>query len=188
MRSFLQSTFSLSRFTAIIIIAVIATVSFFTGRITIPTSIENTQVPLPKVSSHQVLNKSFSFPIKDLNGDTITNLTYTIQSADIQYDIILKGEQASAIRGKTFLVLNLKIINGSDKNVQINTRDYVRLSEGNSKDLLAADVHNDPVPIQPISTKYTRIGFTIDTNQRKILLHIGEIDGKKTLITLSIHS
>lgn len=188
MKNFLLFTVCLSRLTIVIIITVIAGVSFLTGRLTkqtISTSLPQASI---KILARQTINKTFSFPVSDASGNVATNAAYTVLSADIQNDIFLKGDVASAVAGKTFLILTIKVANSSDKDITLNTRDYIRLSEGYSPDLLAADVHNDPVSIQPISTKYTRIGFTIDTKQKRLVLHIGEIDGEKTTVILHIHS
>ena len=79
------------------------------------------------------------------------------------------------------MIINLKIINDLNSCVQINTKDYVRLSLNGDKNVwLAPDIHNDPVEVQAISTKLTRVGFAISTSDKNIILRIGEINGAKT--------
>lgn len=147
---------------------------------------QNTQTTVAKPLAQQQLNKDFDFPLKDATGKTVSKIHYEIQSAEEDNQVIIKGQVATAVQGKTFLILNLKIMNSYDKDVQLNTRDYVRLIVDNSSDKLAADVHNDPVDVQAISTKYTRIGFPIAADAKDLKLEVGEIDGPKQTIQLNL--
>jgi len=83
-------------------------------------------------------------------------------------------------------VLNLKITNNYNKAVQLSTRDYVRLIVDNSSDRLAADIHNDPVDVEPISTKYTRLGFPIVSDAKSLKLEVGEITGTKQTVQVNL--
>ncbi|MGH7203619.1 MAG: hypothetical protein ACREHC_04215 [Candidatus Levyibacteriota bacterium] len=147
----------------------------------------NKQVNVSKPVAQETLNKSFDFPLKDGSGKVVSKLHYVIQSAELDNQIIIKGQQATAVQGRTFLVLNLQITNSYDKSVQLNTRDYVRLIASSSTEKLAADIHNDPVEVQAISTKYTRLGFPISTSDASNLtLQVGEIEGAKQSIKLDL--
>lgn len=161
--------------------------AFILGRTTAPkiivTRTANDQPP--QIKAEQKINKSFTFPVKDDRGDKIAEIQYTIESADLQDEIIIKGDRAKAVKGRTFFILNIKIENDSNKNMQINSRDYVRISLDGSKELLASEIHNDPVQVQAISTKYTRLGFPINAADKNIILHVGEIDGIKTKIPIN---
>ena len=97
----------------------------------------------------------------------------------------MKGQRARAVQGRNFLILNLKLTNQYTQAIEIKTSDYVRLSVNNKNEFLAPDIHNDPVAVQPISTKYTRIGFPINDSDKNLMLRIGEIKGKKETIKLS---
>lgn len=138
------------------------------------------------IKSTDPILKSFTFPLVDDKNKKIGDFTYEIQSAELRKDIIVKGQKATAIDGRIFLIINLKIKNNLEQGLQINTRDYIRLMINNNReDLLAADIHNDPVEAQAISTKYTRIGFAFDEKSAKnIKLIVGEINGDKQEIEL----
>ncbi len=132
------------------------------------------------------VNKEFEFPVKDSESDTI-KIKYIIEKAEISPEIIVKGQKATAVNGRTFLIVDLKITNNFDKAISINTKDYIRLQvDGNDKELLAPDIHNDPVEVQAISTKYTRVGFPVNTTDHDFVLHIGEIQGDKQKINLNL--
>ncbi len=145
-----------------------------------------TKISVAKPYYSKTINKDFSFPVRDDKGDVITQVTYTIQSLDLQDQIILQGQKADAVAGRTFLILNLKIGNPSTQSMQLNSRDFIRISLDNHPELLAPEIHNDPVTIQPISTKYTRIGLPVNDTIKDVKLHVGEINGQKTVINIPL--
>ena len=169
------------------ILAVSGVILLFKSTQTTNASIANSEKPAaPAVISKQIINKEFSFPIKDSNSKELSKIKYLIQSASLQDEILVKGQRARAIQGRTFLILDLKITNTFNQGIQINSRDYVRLSvNGNSEELVAADIHNDPVEVQAISTKQTRIGFPINETDGKLELKVGEINGKKETVKIT---
>jgi hypothetical protein len=147
----------------------------------------NAQLTLQTPTATENLNKTFSFALKDSNGKDAGSFSYTIQNADIQNQIIVQAKPVNAVTGREFLIINLKLTNSLNKGIQINTRDYIRLSTNNDlNDWLAPEIHNDPVEVQAISTQFTRVGFPIYTTDKHLLLQIGEINGKKTRIPLTI--
>lgn len=147
---------------------------------------QDTRVSLKAARASIVLNKAFSFPLKDANGKEITKIAYVVESADLRDELIVKGQRAIAVKGRTFLVLTIKIANDYNKGLEMNVRDYIRLTTNNNEqERLAADIHNDPVTVQPISTKYTRIGFPINDTDTNLVLYVGELNGNKESITLS---
>ena len=159
---------------------------FFVGRQTTPnTTLASATVQAPTIQAKQNIQKTFQFPVADASGKTITTISYTIDNADKQNQVIIQGQRAYAVAGKTFLILNIRLTNSSDQTVQINARDYIRVSLGKSSELLAADMYSDPIIIQPISTETTKLGFPIDVHETNVILHVGELKGSKTNIPVT---
>lgn len=153
-----------------------------------PASESSQVVSSPDTLATTNLDKKFIFPLKDEKGKEVGNFDYVIQSANIQKQIVVQGQRATAIKGRVFLVLNLKITNNLKQTIKLNTRDYLRMVvASNSEEKLAADIHNDPVEVQAISTKYTRVGIALNEEDAKkpIQLSVGEIDGEKQTIALN---
>lgn len=147
-------------------------------------STQKAQIPAPRAK--QTLNREFAFSLKDDKGKEISKVKYIVESAELDDEIIVKGQRATAVKGRTFLIINLKLKNDYTKGIQINTRDYIRLTVNDSQEQLAPDIHNDPVQVQAISTKYTRVGFPINENSKNLTLHVGEIEGTKNTIKLNL--
>lgn len=149
---------------------------------------DSNQVAAPNALSTINLDRKFMFPLKDEKGAVVGNFEYMIQSVNIQKQIIVQGQRATAVSGREFLIVNLKITNNLKKTIQLNTRDYIRIiTAGDSNEQLAADIHNDPVEVQAISTKFTRVGIALDDADTKKTIHmkVGEIDGTKQNIDLN---
>lgn len=166
---------------AVILILLIILVA----RVRVPTAATPKVSPATTSANPTVeLDKTYSFPMKDNQGQVVTNISYTITSAQLLNQIIVQGQTATAAPGRIFLILNLKLRNDSNQAVSLNTGDYIRLSVNNGTDWLAADIHNDPVVVQPISTKLTRLGFPVNVTDKKFLLQVGEIKGEKSTVPL----
>ncbi len=132
------------------------------------------------------INKTFTFPLKDANGKENGSFTYTIENAELRHQIVIKGQSATSVAGRQFLIINLKIVNSLKQGLEINSRDYLRISvDGNNGEWFAPDIHNDPVEAQAISTTNTRVGIALNDTDKNIKLQVGEIDGKKTIIPLT---
>lgn len=146
----------------------------------------NDRPMVPQAIAQQELNKVFNFSLKDQTGKEISKITYKIMNATLQDEIIVQGRRNVAVQGRVFLIMNLKIDNNYQQGIRINSRDYVRLKVNNSSEFLAPEIHNDPVEVQAISTKYTRIGFAINETDKNLVLQTGEINGPKETITLDL--
>jgi hypothetical protein len=136
----------------------------------------------------QKLAKEFQFPLKNEKGETVTNIKYSIETAELHDEIITGGKRGTSVKGRTFLIIPLKITNTYTQSIEIQAKDYVRLIVGGKEsEPLAADIHNDPVTIQALSTKYTRIGFPInDSDRNNLVLKVGELSGQKQSIKLEL--
>lgn len=132
------------------------------------------------------INRDFEFPVTDEKGAELTRVKFSVADASLRDEFITKGKRALAVQGKHFLIFTLKLTNSYDKALEINAKNYVRLSvNGNMTELLAPDFHNDPVTVQPISTKTTRLGFTINDQDQQIVLLVGEVKGEKQEIPIA---
>lgn len=171
-------------------VIIVVLVSIFTLKNALPAnsgdkSQDDSRISLPEAKAKVDLNKNFSFPLKNQKGEEISRIDYSIIDASLQDQIISKGKSYTTIKGRTILILNLKITNQHDKAIEINSRDYIRLVVGKSSELLAADIHNDPVMIQATSTKYTRLGFPISDADKNLKVMVGEIGGSKEEVAIN---
>lgn len=136
----------------------------------------------------QDLNREFKFPLKDEKGSVLGEVKYVVENAELRDEIVVKGKKASAVAGRVFLVLNLKVTNDTNQTISMNTKDYVRLFiNGNDNEPLSPSIHNDPVVVDAISVKSTRIGFAINESDKQLKVKIGEIQGEKTEVTLDLN-
>lgn len=151
--------------------------------ISLPTE---TPTPFQNPSKKGELNKKFSFPITDSSGNSVSGVEYTLTEYEIMDEITIKGQTAKAITGRKFLIINIKVDNHLDRAIEINTKDYIRLSVNNSENWLAPDIHSDPVEIQPISTKFTRLGFAINETDTDFALQLGELNTQKEIVSIDL--
>ena len=158
---------------------------FFAPNATLGASSDaRTTAPTPKAT--QTLNKAYEFPLTNDAGKEVSKIKYTLQTANLQDSFIYQGKLATAVKGRTFLIFDLKITNPYTKTIQINSKDYIRVKLNGSNELLAPEIHNDPVQIQADSTKYTRIGLPINDTDKDITILVGEVNGKKEVIKLNL--
>src|SRR3989344_3471057 len=134
-----------------------------------------TRVSIAGAKATKQHNREFTFPLEDSKGNTFTTMKFTLETAELRDEIIVDGKRAIAIEGRTFLILTFKITSDFNKAMKINPKNYSRLTKnGQEADLLAADIHNDPVVVQPTSTKYTRIGWPINDTDATLVLLVGD--------------
>lgn len=131
------------------------------------------------------LNSDFEFPLKDAAGNEVSSVKINAHDAVLKNEVIIKGSRSVAQNGKAFLTIDLDITNDYNKSIDVNTRNYFRLKSENGTSWLAPDIHNDPVKVQAISTKETRIGFIVDSSAKKYILRIGEIEGEKQEVEIN---
>lgn len=130
--------------------------------------------------------REFIFPLTKDEKDP-KQFKFYLDRAELRDEIVVKGQRATAVKGRDFLIIIVKITNDHNQAFKINTKDFVRLSvNGNMQEWLAPDIHNDPVEVQAISTKLTRVGFPVNENATDFALQVGEITGNKEVITLNL--
>lgn len=173
-------------------IAIAFVLVFLAGRFFAPNTtlgdISNTdkRAEAPTPLATQEINKTFNFPLLDDKGKEVAKIKYVLESANLQDAFIYQGKTATAVKGRTFLIFNLKITNPYTKTIEINAKDYIRVKMNGSEEQLAPEIHNDPVQIQADSTKYTRIGLPINDTDKNLIILVGELDGKKEEIKLNL--
>jgi hypothetical protein len=140
----------------------------------------------PEPLATQELNKSFEFPLMDDKGKEVAKIKYLLESANLQDAFIYQGKLATAVKGRQFLIFNIKITNPYKDTIQVNTKDYIRVKMNGSEEQLAPEIHNDPVEVQGNSTKYARIGLPINDTDKNLIILIGELQGKKETIKLNL--
>lgn len=180
--------YKLKKFAPIILLLflVIMVVIWQVSRATNAGRNQDNRVQVSNAKATAQVNKEFLFPVKNSKGAEVTKMKYFVESAELRDEIIVKGQKATAVQGRLFLILTIKITNDYTKSLEINAKDYIRLSmNGKDGELLAADIHNDPVLVQPVSTKYTRIGFPINDTDKQLVLNVGELEGKKEKVELN---
>jgi hypothetical protein len=145
------------------------------------------KVALTKPLATASVNQTFEFPLLDQDGNEVSRIKYALDKAELRDEVIVKGQRARAVNGKAFLTITLKITNSYEQGIDINSRDYVRLSVVGSPELKAPSIHNDPVEVQAISTKESRVGFTVEEGQKQFTVYIGEIKGEKQIVELNFN-
>ncbi len=145
-------------------------------------------IKVPDATSTIELNRKFAFPLRDDKGKEVGKFDFIVERAELRKQIIVQGKRATAVDGRIFLVFDLKVVNDLKFPMELPTRNFMRIIlNNNNKELLAPDIHNDPVEVQAISTKYTRLGLAIDesTSKETIRVQVGEVDGDKQTIELN---
>ena len=172
----------------IIIAGLVALVTFVGGRIVKGLgSTAGNGARIAGAKAVEDISREFAFPLRNGNGEEVSKIKFTIEKAELRDEIVIQGQRATAIKGRIFLILTLKVKNEHNQAIEIDTRDYIRLSvNGNGEEWLAPDIHNDPVEVQAISTKFTRVGFPINDSDRALVLRVGEIGGEKEMIALNL--
>lgn len=139
------------------------------------------KIEVKPAKASQDINQLIEIPLEN----DFTPLQMEIQKAELRDEVIIQGKRANTVTGRTFLILTLKISNANNTSLSINTRNFIRLSvNGNENEWLAPEIHNDPVEVQAMSTKYTRLGFALNETDTALVLRAGKLEGEKLTIPL----
>lgn len=168
---------------AIVVLIVLAGIRFVLSR---PASTSGQQLGATTQNTLTTsIEREFSFKVYDKNKKLADPVKYVITTAQLTNQIIIQGQKATAVSGRNFLIINLKLVNEFNDSLFLNTRNYVRIQPAGTADKLAPEIHNDTVEVQPLSTKLTRVGLPVDEGTRDFTLFVGELDGEKTEIPIS---
>ena len=134
------------------------------------------------------INKSFQFPAYTADRKLASKkVDFTVTTVEKTNEIIIKGKRATAVAGRAFLIVNLKISSDASDSLFLNSRNFIRIKSKDSDDMLAPDIHNDTVEVQPQSTKITRVGVPIDAGTNEFTVYIGELDKVKDRTEIPVH-
>lgn len=136
------------------------------------------------------VDKSFEFPSFSNDGKPAEHkIKLKIDNSEKTNQVLVKDQVFTAKNNKLFLIINLELRNDSTLPLNILPGDLIRLSIGSDKDTrFAPDLHNNLVPVAPISTRVDRLGFVIPEKTKNFTLYIGEIEGEKQEISLNFPS
>lgn len=131
------------------------------------------------------VNKKFTFNGLDETGKKKGKLDMNITTAEKTNSVIVQDKTYTAKNGKTFLIVNLELVNDSKDRLNIFPGDLIRLVVNNNEDKkFAPDLHNNYVNVAPISTKIERVGFVIDGAANNLKLEIGELEADKVAVII----
>lgn len=149
---------------------------------------ESAQVNAASQSSEPLYSQQLdnSLTIAIPNTEDEQSLTYQIEEVEVTESITVQGKLAEAVAGRKFVIFNLKIVNPSNRSIQLQARDFIRISTDGGEEWIAPEIHNDPVEVQAISTKYTRVGTPVDDEVNQITVQLGEIEKEKQVFELSL--
>lgn len=162
---------------AFIILAAIALLLFQNNRRN--AGISNTNAP------SVTINRTYSFNARNDQIRIVDKkpIKVTLVKAELNRQILIKGQPAAAALGKTFLIIDAEVENPYQEPYYLPFNDLVRWQDGDK--LRAPDVHNALVLIDPIATKTTRVGFLVDAGRKSYTIKVGEINGEKQAIEIS---
>lgn len=148
---------------------------------TITPNLDPTTVPLK-----MELDRNFSFPILDAQGEKVSELIYKISEYELTKEVSVNGRNAVFTDDNILLIFDVEITNEANNAFNIVASDYLRLSINGEEKWIAAEINSDPVEVRPKSTKQTRIGFKILEGDSNLRLQVGEVDGEKEVILLGV--
>jgi len=131
------------------------------------------------------VNRKFTFDGLDETGKKKGKLEMVITTAEKTDSVIVQDKNYTAKNNKTFLILNLELINDSKDRLNIFPGDLIRLVVNNQEEKkFAPDLHNNYINVAPISTKIERVGFVIDASANNLKLEIGELEADKKAVNI----
>ena len=132
------------------------------------------------------LNKKINFPIKDSSGkDTGNQLVVNFTNVERSEKILYKGRPLSPRESKDFIVVNIEIENSTKDRLTVRPADFMRLVDTQGRQF-AADIQTDPIKVEPLSIKRTRIVYIVADNLRDLKFLIGQINADRETVEVRI--
>jgi len=131
------------------------------------------------------LDKKFYFPGLEDTGEEEGTIEMAITEVEKTDQVMVQDKEYTAKNEKTFLIVNLELKNETTKRLNIFPGDLIRLVVNDEEEKkLAPDLHNNYVPVSPISTKVDRVGFIIDKEFDSLKLQVGELEEEKEVLEI----
>lgn len=136
------------------------------------------------------VNRNFDFNAYTAQGRLAPiKMKVSISSAEKTNQVLVKDQTFTAKNNKLFLIVNIELKNDSTQVLNITPGDLFRLAYAENLDTkYAPDLHNNVVPVAPISTRPDRLGFVVPQDGKDFKLYVGELEGKKEEIALKFGS
>lgn len=136
------------------------------------------------------VDKSFEFAGLNNAGKAQTQkIRLTIKNVEKTNQVQVKEQVFEAKNKKLFMIVNLEMKNDATVALNLIPGDLIRMSvASDTENKFAPDLHNNLVPIAPISTRIDRVGFVIPQEATSFILYIGELEGKKEEVTVQFAS
>jgi hypothetical protein len=155
-------------------------------------STQKTQSPTPDPSPSLVpfsktfpLDKSFTFPVKDAQGQEVGVLDYHIKQYEFTNKVMVNNVYNALLKkDKELIIFHIELTNDTAYTFKTQAGDQIRLKASDEK-LLAPDISSDPVEIRPKSTAKTDIGFIVDKDNKDLVFHLGDLAGTPQSFAIS---
>lgn len=136
------------------------------------------------------VDKSFEFAgLNNLGKTQPQKIRLTIKNIDKTNQVQVKEQVFEAKNKKLFMIVNLELKNDATLALNLVPGDLIRMTvDGDAENKFAPDLHNNLVPIAPISTRIDRIGFVIPQDAKRFTLYIGELEGEKEEVAVQFAS
>ncbi|OGG12777.1 hypothetical protein A3D77_07000 [Candidatus Gottesmanbacteria bacterium RIFCSPHIGHO2_02_FULL_39_11] len=180
------------KFLIVIVIVIIGL--FLISKISTPKNSTNSPSSVRSVTTR--VDRSYDFSALNNQGKPIPTTTaspsrikLTITNAEKTSQVLVGDKTFSAKNNKLFLILNLELRNDRATPANIIPGDLIRMTYGGDESRkFAPDLHNNLVPVAAISTKIDRVGFVVPDNEKMFKIYIGELEGKKDIVTIAFGS
>ena len=135
------------------------------------------------ISQIIAIEKSYTYPIKDQDGNSNGDLELTIKNAEKTNMVTVQQQTITAPEGKMFLILSMQWNNKSNAEASVNSSNFFRYVATDNLPY-APTFYNQNISILPISVGTDKVGFLIGSNEQSINVQVGEVSGSKEILKL----